>query len=63
MVLNAYHVGLADGPTELHKSTMARLLLRQVKPCEDVFPSYTRSRRLEAAHKKYGAVMKEHGRL
>jgi acyl-CoA dehydrogenase len=63
MVLNAYHVGLADGPTELHKSTLARLLLREVTPSTEVFPSYTRSVRLEAAHRKYGALMKEHGRL
>ncbi len=63
MILNAYHVGLADGPTELHKSTLARLLLREVTPCETVFPDYTRSVRLEKAHAKYGALMKEHGRL
>jgi acyl-CoA dehydrogenase len=63
MILNAYHVGLADGPTELHKSTLARLLLREVEPCEDVFPAYTRSIRLEKAHAKYGALLKEHGRL
>lgn len=63
MVLNAYHVGLADGPTEVHKATMARLLLREVTPCENVFPRYTRSKRLAAAHEKYGDLMREHGRL
>jgi acyl-CoA dehydrogenase len=63
MLLNAYHVGLADGPTELHKSTLARLLLREVTPSESTFPVYTRSIRLEKAHERYGALMKEHGRL
>ena len=63
MILNAYHVGLADGPTEVHKSTLAKLLLRNVAPSEEVFPSYTRSLKLERAQEKYGAVMKEHGRL
>jgi hypothetical protein len=38
-------------------------LMREVEPCEDVFPSYTRSKRLAAAHEKYGDLMREHGRL
>jgi len=63
MLLNAYHVGLADGPTEVHKSTLARLLLRDVEPCEDVFPSYTRSIRLANAQEKYADLLAQHGRL
>ena len=62
MLLNAYHVGLADGPTELHKSTLAKLLLRDVEPCEDVFPSYTRSIRLTKAQEKYADLLAQHGR-
>ncbi len=29
MIANAYHLGLADGPTEVHKVTLARTLLSQ----------------------------------
>ena len=49
MILNAYHVGLADGPTEVHKSTLWRkLLLRNVDAVRDrCSPSYTRSLKLE----------------
>jgi len=32
-------MGLADGPTEVHKSTLARQILRGVIPAEGLFPS------------------------
>ncbi len=32
MIANAYHLGLADGPTEVHKVTLARTLLADVEP-------------------------------
>ena len=62
MLINAYHVGLADGPTEVHKATLARELLKDVKPAEGVFPSYTRSVREAAAKAKYADLLKQHGR-
>jgi acyl-CoA dehydrogenase len=63
MLLNGYHVGLADGPTEVHKATLAREVLKGVQPAKDVFPSYTRSLRVAAAQAKYADVLKRHGRL
>ena len=57
MLLNAYHVGLADGPTEVHKATLARELLKGVKPAEGVFPSYTRSIREAAAKAKWADMI------
>jgi acyl-CoA dehydrogenase len=62
MLLNAYHVGLADGPTEVHKATLARLLLKDVTPSTAMFPAYTRSLRVEAARAKYADLLKQHGR-
>jgi acyl-CoA dehydrogenase len=62
MLLNAYHVGLADGPTEVHKATLARQLLKGVKPAEGVFPSYTRSVREAAVKAKYAGLLKSYGR-
>jgi acyl-CoA dehydrogenase len=62
MLLNGYHVGLADGPTEVHKATLAREVLKGVQPAKGVFPSYTRSVREAAAKAKYAEVLKRHGR-
>jgi acyl-CoA dehydrogenase len=39
-VIESFHMGLADGPTEVHKVTLARLLLSEYKPAEGLFPSY-----------------------
>ena len=35
----SFVLGLADGPTEVHKVTLARLLLKDVEPAPDRFPS------------------------
>jgi acyl-CoA dehydrogenase len=39
-VIESFHMGLADGPTEVHKVTLARLLMSDYKPAEGLFPSY-----------------------
>ena len=39
MVIESFHMGLADGPTEVHKATLARLLLSQYHPAEGMFPT------------------------
>ena len=39
MIANAYHLGLADGPTEVHKVTLARTLLANATPSPGLFPS------------------------
>jgi acyl-CoA dehydrogenase len=36
MLVNGYHVGLADGPTEVHKITLARRLLSTATPSPGV---------------------------
>jgi len=38
-LLDGFTMGLADGPTEVHKSTLARQILRGVTPAEGLFPS------------------------
>ncbi len=49
LVMQSYHIGLADGPVEVHKVTVARQLLREFKPSETQFPSYHLHTRREAA--------------
>ena len=39
-VLSSYFLGLADGPTEVHKVTLARQVLRNYAPHEELFPDY-----------------------
>jgi len=39
-VIESFHMGLADGPTEVHKVTLARLLMSEYKPAEGLFPTY-----------------------
>ncbi len=41
-VLNSYHLGLADGPTEVHKVVVARQVLKDYPPTEEMFPDYIR---------------------
>lgn len=46
-------LGLADGPTEVHKVTLGRLLLKDQKPAPDMFPSEHLLRLREAAEAKF----------
>jgi acyl-CoA dehydrogenase len=61
-VNSAMVLGVADGPTEVHKTTLARQLLAQVPPSEDVFPTYTIPYQRERALAKYAEVLARHGR-
>jgi acyl-CoA dehydrogenase len=56
-VLDSFHMGLADGPTEVHKVTVARQLLGRYKGTNDLFPEYHLPRREEAAKKKYAHII------
>jgi acyl-CoA dehydrogenase len=52
-VIQSFHMGLADGPTEVHKITVARQVLRDYKPVNDLFPSQHIPKLRAAALKKY----------
>jgi acyl-CoA dehydrogenase len=39
LIAESFHMGLADGPTEVHKITLARQLLRQATPAAGMFPT------------------------
>jgi acyl-CoA dehydrogenase len=52
MMLGANVMGLADGPTEVHKVTVARQVLRDHRPSDDLWPTEHRPRKLAAARAK-----------
>ena len=60
-IRDSYNMGLADGPTEVHLTNLARELLRGYEPDEDVFPDYHTLRRLERARAKFADVLHRHG--
>jgi acyl-CoA dehydrogenase len=53
MMLAASVMGLADGPTEVHKVTVARQVLRDHRPSDDLWPTQHLPKRREAARAKY----------
>ncbi|WP_369255370.1 acyl-CoA dehydrogenase family protein [Geodermatophilus amargosae] len=53
LVINSFHVGLADGPTEVHKTVVARQVLRDYEPADADIPSYTRPEQERRARALY----------
>ncbi len=62
LLLDSFHVGLADGATEIHKVTAARQLLSQYTPSTDLFPSYHLPAARAAARARYADVLERYGR-
>src|SRR5438105_2041284 len=52
MIVQSESMGIADGPTEVHKITMARQILKQYTPVDTLFPSGHLLARREAAEAK-----------
>jgi acyl-CoA dehydrogenase len=61
MVLDSFQIGLADGPTDIHKVTLAKQLLRGRKHSLGLFPDYHLPARREAALAKHGLSGDEAG--
>ena len=59
-VIESFHMGLADGPTEVHKIQVARRVLDDYVPCDDLFPSMHLPKHREAAITKYAHVLERH---
>ncbi|MCP3913768.1 MAG: acyl-CoA dehydrogenase [Actinomycetia bacterium] len=59
-VIESFHMGLADGPTEVHKVQVARRVLDDYVPCDDLFPTGHLPRRRAAAEAKYADIIARH---
>jgi acyl-CoA dehydrogenase len=59
MVHGAFVMGLADGPTEVHKVTVAKQVLRDYKAVDDLWPSEHIPKKLAAARAKYAAYLED----
>jgi len=56
-MVESFMTSLADGPTEVHKVTVARRVLREYKANPDLFPSGHLISLREKAIKKYGELL------
>ena len=59
MVTSSLVMGIADGPTEVHKVTLAKQVLKEYRPDNDLFPNYHIPRLREAAEEKYAKELGE----
>jgi acyl-CoA dehydrogenase len=50
-------MGIADGPTEVHKVTIARKVLKEYRPSEGLFPSTHLPPRVAAAREKFADLL------
>jgi len=57
LLLGASVMGLADGPTEVHKVTVARQVLRDHAPSDDLWPTQHLPKRREAARAKFADLL------
>jgi acyl-CoA dehydrogenase len=57
MVLESFHMGLADGATEVHKTTLARQLLKGYTATENLFPTMHLPKLRAEAHEKYDDLL------
>jgi acyl-CoA dehydrogenase len=61
MIMRSYQLGLADGPTEVHKVTLARQVLKEYRPVDSAFPSGHLPALREAAIRRYADVIDDAG--
>jgi acyl-CoA dehydrogenase len=57
MLMAAVTMGIADGPTEVHKFTVAREVLKEYSPAEGDWPSEHLPERRAAARAAYADLL------
>jgi len=58
MVTSSFVMGIADGPTEVHKVTVAKQILKDYTPSNELFPAYHLPRKREAAQERFAEDLK-----
>jgi acyl-CoA dehydrogenase len=59
MVTSSLVMGIADGPTEVHKVTLAKQVLKDYAPDNDLFPGYHIPKLREEARKRFEKELEE----
>ncbi|MBI1199677.1 MAG: acyl-CoA dehydrogenase [Phenylobacterium sp.] len=59
MVNSSLVMGIADGPTEVHKVTLAKQVLKDYQPDNDLFPNYHIPKLREEAQKRFAKELGE----
>jgi acyl-CoA dehydrogenase len=57
MWMGAPVMGIADGPTEVHKVTISKLVLRDYKPSDGLFPSQHVPTRRASARARFAELL------
>jgi acyl-CoA dehydrogenase len=57
MWLSSPALGIADGPTEVHKDTIAKVVLKQYTPSDGLFPSEHLPARMEQARRRFETLL------
>jgi acyl-CoA dehydrogenase len=57
MWLGGAALALADGPTEVHKVTVARQVLRDYRPSDDLWPTQHIPKKIAAAREKFADLL------
>ena len=57
MITGAHVMAIADGPTEVHQVTLAKQVLRNYTPSNELFPAYSLPNQKAAAIEKYGDML------
>ena len=60
MWLSAPQMGIMDGTTEVHKANLAKLMLREYEPSDDLFPTYHLPKLIEKAQDKFEKVVDDY---
>lgn len=61
MVMESFHMGLADGATQVHKVAVAKSVLRDYKPAPGLFPTQHLPTRREESLARYADVIEAAG--
>jgi acyl-CoA dehydrogenase len=57
MVLDSFYLGLADGPTDVHRISLARMILARHEPTPDLFPTGHLPRLQAEAREQYADLL------